>query len=59
MSKQISATISDDLHSKIVEEARRDNRSFSNEVELLLENATKERERQRNKNANRKKSAHE
>jgi hypothetical protein len=54
MSKQISATISDELHSKILDEKKRDCRSFSQEVELLLSNAIKERERQRQKNANRK-----
>jgi hypothetical protein len=47
---QISASVSQEVQEAVNQEAKRDNRSFSETVELLLQQAIKERERQRNKN---------
>lgn len=46
---QISASVDEKLRTAVEEEAKRDNRSFSEMVEILLSQSIKERERQRNK----------
>jgi hypothetical protein len=51
---QISASLEPELVEIIKDEAKKDNRSFSEMVEMLLRQAIKERERTRAKNARRK-----
>jgi len=50
---QISASISAELQEAINEEAKRDSRSFSEMIGILLAQAIRERERQRAKNKKR------
>jgi hypothetical protein len=48
MKEQICATIPNELSESIFEIAKRDNRTFSQTVSLLLQQAVKERNRKRN-----------
>lgn len=45
--KRISAYIEEELYSKVAEIADRDSRSFNQTLQMLLQQAVKERERQR------------
>jgi hypothetical protein len=51
---QISASVDQEVQDAVKVEAEKDNRSFSETVEILLRQALKERERSRLKSAARK-----
>jgi hypothetical protein len=50
---QISASVTNELQTAIKEEAKRNSRSFSEMVEILLQQSINERERIRQKNKRR------
>jgi metal-responsive CopG/Arc/MetJ family transcriptional regulator len=52
--KRFSVYIPDDLHKEVMEIAEKDNRSFNQTLQMLLQQSLKERERQRAKNSKKK-----